>query len=61
VLIRCASSEAFQAGHERFFRRKEEVGGVIRAPNYDKTMNSVRVDQKLVWCPRYELNVRPAV
>jgi hypothetical protein len=33
----------------------------ILAPNYEKAMNSARVNRRLVWCPRYELNVRPAV
>jgi hypothetical protein len=33
----------------------------IRASPYDKVMKGARVNRWLVWCPRHELNVRPAV
>jgi hypothetical protein len=47
--------------HEQSAQKGISIAVIIRAHNHDKTMNSARVNRRLVWCPRYELNVRPTV
>jgi hypothetical protein len=60
-LLFADSATTMTSGEKRDTQRKKHRRYLSARHNDDNPMKSARHARRAVWCPRHELNVRPAV